>query len=157
MSLFRLAGMAWVCFISAPAWAGGPVDFELPEVSGQRFFRAAEVGPAIMVVNVWDTDCPPCLREWPLLNEAAARHPQVRFVGISVSSKPATRDFLARHPSRLVQLFAPAEPRGLLRQLGNPSGALPHTVVLNARRHRCAQHTGEVSGAWLDEAIRRCG
>jgi len=148
--------VVFACWMAASAWAGEGVDFELPEVGAQRFFRAAEVGTSIMVVNVWDTECPPCIREWPVLNEAAARHPQVRFVGISVSSKSATRDFLDRHPSRYVQLFGPSEPRALLRQLGNAAGALPHTVVLDARKRRCAKHTGELSAGWIDEAIQRC-
>lgn len=41
-----------------------------------------------------------------------------------------------------------------LARFGNPVGALPHTVVLDARRVPCASRSSEIDAAWLDQAMR---
>ena len=56
----------------------------------------------------------------------------------------------------LLSLHGPGDARGLLARFGNPAGALPYTVVLDAQHRTCARQTGEVTADWLNAAIHRC-
>ena len=129
---------------------------ELPTLDGHAFYRLAEDTGKPLVLNFWDTDCPPCVREMPMLDRLAQAHPQASFIGINVLSRSKAKQFLLEHPVRYRQLAGPADPSALLRRFGNPLAALPHTVVLDAAHQRCAQKTGEVSQAWLEQALAEC-
>ncbi|WP_374343259.1 TlpA family protein disulfide reductase [Azonexus sp.] len=133
------------------------LDFELSD--GSRFVRLSELPARTTVVNFWCSDCPPCRREMPTL-AAAARRGQARVVAVALQRPAETQaadDALraALNPP-LLSLHGPSEPRGLLARFGDPALALPHTVVLDARRQPCARRSGEIDAAWLDAAIARC-
>jgi len=141
---------------STLAAAGAPLDFELPTLDGKRFFRLSETHNRITVVNFWDTECPPCVREMPLLNRISKLHPDVLFIGATVSERNKARDFLDDHPVGYLQLAKPPDPGGFLRRFGDPVGALPHTIVLNNDHSLCAMRTGEIDQDWIDSALQRC-
>ncbi len=133
------------------------LDFELSD--GRQFVRLSELPPRPTVVTFWRSDCPPCLRELPLIGRFA-RQGSARVVAVAVQ-KPA--ETLAAPEAVLeallppvVALNGPSEPRGLLARFGNPTGALPYTVVLDARRIPCARHAGEIHADWLARAIKAC-
>jgi len=133
------------------------LDFELS--NGRKFVRLSELPPRVTVVNFWRSDCPPCVREMPLLGRLA-RQGQLRVVTVAVQ-KPA--ETLAAPTAVLeaimppvVALNGPTDPRGLLARFGNPTGALPYTVVLDASRKPCAGHAGEVHADWLARAVKAC-
>ncbi len=139
--------------VSVPA---APLELELPTLVGERFFRLAEVRDRVVVVNFWDTECPPCRREMPLLDRVAKAHPQVLVLGVTLSPRRQALDYLERHPVSYLQLSAPREAFGLLRRFGDPASALPHTAVLGRDHGLCARFTGEVTLPWLEEALERC-
>lgn len=135
-----------------------PIDLELPLLDGTRFFRLAELRGQVVVLNLWDVDCPPCVHEFPLLNRIARLHPEASVIGISLSPLNVhhTLDFLARQPSAYTQLRGMHDPTALLRHLKNPQGGLPHTAVLHPDHTLCAVHYGEVNLEWLETALQRC-
>lgn len=92
----------------------------------------------------------------PLLNKAALAQREVRFVGINSASQRQGLAFLSGHPPSYLHLQAPTDPFGLLRRLGNHSGALPFTVVLRRDRSVCTQKTGEIDVQWLNSALSSC-
>jgi thiol-disulfide isomerase/thioredoxin len=152
--------LAMLCaagFASGAQGAAGALDFELSD--GRRFVRLSELPARTTVVNFWRSDCPPCVREMPLIGRFA-RQGKARVVAVAVQ-KPA--ETLAA-PEAVLEAIAPPvlalngpnEPRGLLARFGNPSGALPYTVVLDARRIPCARHAGEIHADWLERAIKAC-
>lgn len=152
LAMFCAAGLA-----SAAPDAAEAMDFELSD--GRRFVRLSELPPRTTVVNFWRSDCPPCVREMPLLGRFA-RQGKARVVVVAVQ-KPA--ETLAAPEAVLeaimppvMALNGPGEPRGLLARFGNPTGALPYTVVLDARRIPCARHAGEIHADWLERAIKTC-
>lgn len=134
-----------------------PLDFELADT--RQFVRLSALSPQTTVVNFWRADCPPCVREMPLLGELA-RTGRVRVVTVALqrpaetAAAPAIIGDALRPP--VLSLHGPSEPRGLLARFGNPQGALPHTVVLDASRRPCARLTGEVTAAWLAETLAHC-
>ena len=153
---FRVAAATLVLFAASVVAAAEALDFELPRLDGRAFFRLSAVHGRPVVINFWDTECPPCAREMPLLDQFARSRSDALVVGVSLTPKAQTRDFLDEHPVGYLQLLGPAEPRGLLRRLGDPVGALPHTVVLREDHSLCATRTGELSQEWLDAALTRC-
>ena len=110
-----------------------------------------------MLLNFWSSDCPPCVREMPLLDRWAAAHAGVAVVGIAVDAPDAAQRFAALHPVRYLQLRVGVDARVLLRRFGNREGVLPYTVLLGPQRQPCASRRGELEAAWLDAALRDCG
>ncbi len=134
-----------------------PLDFELAD--SRRFVRLAELPAKTTLINFWRSDCPPCVREMPLLAELA-RSGKVRVITVALqrpyetAAAPAVISDALKPP--LLSLHGPGEPRGLLARFGNPQGALPHTVLLDPERRPCGQHTGELSPAWLAAETVKC-
>ena len=137
--------------------ATAPLDFELADA--RTFVRLSSLPAQTTLINFWRADCPPCLREMPLLADLA-RSGHVRVVTVALqrpsetSAAPTVITDALRPP--LVSLHGPSEPRGLLSRFGNPQGALPHTVILDASRRPCARLTGEVTAAWLAQTLAHC-
>jgi len=152
-AMVAMAALALVA--AAPTQAADALDFELPGESG--FVRLSELPPRTTVVNFWRADCPPCLREMPVINRYAAAHPELRIVAVALQSPGETRAATIRPQAPVVSLHGPSQPKGLLARFGNRSGALPFTVLLNAHRVPCARHTGEIDAAWLENAALHCG
>lgn len=148
--------LAALALLPGLGMAAGPLDLELPTLAGDRFFRLAEVSGRTVVINFWDTECPACIKEMPLLQDSTKAHPYVLVLGVALAPRNKTLDFLESHPLGYLQLSGPKDPSGLLRRFGDAMGLLPHTVVLGRDHANCASHTGEISRAWLDAALERC-
>jgi len=145
--------------LAAPAFsvgAAGTMELELPTLDGQRFFRLSDEQGRLVVVNFWDTECPPCVHEMPLLDKIARSHPDAIFVGVTVSDRNRAQNFLEEHAVGYLQLLGPHDPKGVLRRFGDPSTALPHTAIVRRDHSLCATHTGEVSLDWVNAALSRC-
>jgi thiol-disulfide isomerase/thioredoxin len=131
------------------------LDFELASLSG-GFVRLAELSARPTVVNFWRSDCPPCLRELPILEAFAAAHPEARVVAVAVQPRSMTESRYAAAPGRLVVLVGPREGEAIMRRFGATSSATPYTAVLRADRTLCARMSGEVTVAWLQARIGEC-
>jgi thiol-disulfide isomerase/thioredoxin len=61
-------------------------DFRVPTLGGGSFSLADHfaAGGAPVFLNLWASWCPPCRAEMPAIDAAAARHPNVKFVGVAV-------------------------------------------------------------------------
>ena len=132
-------------------------EFELARIDGAHFVRLSDFPNQAVLVNFWSRDCPPCIEEIPLLDRMALRNPRVQFLGISVDQRTAAYRFLMILQPGYPQLLAPITPDGLARRLGNPTGALPYTVVLDRRHRLCRSHSGALDQGWLDSALKTCG
>ncbi len=158
IGLALLAGPFCLPAAAHAAEAGSAaLDFELSD--GRAFVRLADLPKRVTVVNFWRSDCPPCVREMPLLADTA-RQGKSQVVAIALQRPYETANapggVLAALQAPVQLLHGPSEPRGLLARFGNPAGALPYTVVLDAQRRTCARQTGEVTADWLNAAIHRC-
>lgn len=152
---------AVLCYLllvfSTPAFA--QFDFELPggEVGAEKgFLRLSTLPPKPTLINFWRSDCPPCLRELPLLNRYAAEHPEIRVVTIALQKPSETSVAPVKPQAPVISLHGPSQPQGLLARYGNRIGALPFTVLLTPERENCAHSTGEVSEDWLKAQHSRC-
>ncbi|MBX7430868.1 protein disulfide oxidoreductase [Mycobacterium sp. Y57] len=82
--------------------SGSPVpeqlQFSATTLDGTRFEGASLAGrPAVLWF--WAPWCPTCQREAPIIGQAAADNPDVRFVGVaSLDEHPAMQEFVDRYP-----------------------------------------------------------
>lgn len=105
-----------------------------------------------MVVNLWATWCPPCVREMPVLHQAQANNPAVNFVFINQGeSAQRVGGWLdARKLSlRNVLLDGKGQALDALNQRG-----LPTTLFFDAKGRLVSARTGELSEATLAEQLR---
>ena len=109
----------------------------------------------ILVINFWATWCPPCLEEIPALVRARDKllPSGVEFVGIAIDQAAKVSAF-----SRTVQISYPvllAEATGLalVRKLGNPSGGLPFTVVLDRKGVIAHRNLGAITQQKIEEQL----
>ena len=137
--------------------ATAPLDFELADA--RTFVRLSSLPAQTTLINFWRADCPPCLREMPALAELA-RSGKARVITVALQRPAETAAapdaILGALQPPVVVLHGPVEARGLLARFGNRSGALPHTVVLDPQRRRCAGRTGEIDRPWLHDRLQEC-
>lgn len=137
------------------AVAGGLLDSAvLTELNGKPASFARYQGKTT-VVNFWATWCGPCRKEMPLLSALAPRLAarQVRFVGIALDQPGEVAAYLKQLPVSYPVLMSDGEGIALMRALGNRSGGLPFTVVLDEQGRPLARIAGLVSEAELMKAL----
>ena len=119
----------------------------LTSLTGDTVKLAALADGKPMVVNLWASWCPPCLREMPVLAAAQQRETGVRFVFVNQGEDRATAQrYLSSGRLDLANvLLDPGAALG--REVG--SGALPTTLFYDASGRLVDTHLGELSTATL--------
>ena len=129
------------------------VPFRIPEIRTDR--GDVEIGAAPgrpTVLNFFAAWCAPCKRELPALREAAARNPDVAFVGIDY--KDSREDAVELLDRMRITYPAGFDPKGdiatkyLLR-------AMPSTVFIAADGSVLKVHHGELTPTELREQLDR--
>ncbi len=115
----------------------------------------------LLVVNFWATWCPPCVEEMPDLQRLrdAYRDRGVEVIGIGIDNGSKIAEFRDRHQLSLPLLVAGVGGSDLNRALGNPSGALPFTVLIASDGRVLERHLGQAKPEqlrrWVDAALSR--
>jgi thiol-disulfide isomerase/thioredoxin len=104
-----------------------------------------------MVVNLWATWCPPCIREMPVLRDAQKNNPEVIFVFANQGESADTiQKFLDREGLDLDNVLL--DSRLELASQTNSQG-LPTTLFFNAKGALVDRRIGELSAATLAQRI----
>ncbi len=108
-----------------------------------------------LVINFWATWCPPCVEEMPDLQRLHADYENrgVTVIGLGIDSPSALRRFRDEHRLTLPLYAGGASGTDLGRTLGNGSGALPYTVVVDARGRIVWSHLGQVKPAEMKRVL----
>lgn len=143
----------WQRTAPAPAATGAVallLDATLPDAAGRPVALAAFASRPL-VVNFWATWCAPCIEEMP---ELSALHAELAprglgMVGIGLDSADKIAEFARKLPVGYPLVVAGPAGVELARQLGNPAGMLPFTVVVDRRGQVAARLLGRVDIARL--------
>jgi thiol-disulfide isomerase/thioredoxin len=117
--------------------------------------QLAEWGGRILVWNFWATWCTPCREEIPLLIAAREKYGPlgVEIVGIAVDNAAKVTDFSSSFKISYPILLAEADGIDLMRRLGNSSGGLPYTVVVDRQGSLVQRRLGALKQGDLDAIL----
>ena len=110
----------------------------------------------VLVVNFWASWCPPCVEEMPALDKLQQEFLQqnVLFVGIGIDSPSNIREFLSKTPVSYPIVIGGLEGSNISKQLGNSQGALPYTIIINAKGKASYSKLGKISEDDIRSAIK---
>jgi thiol-disulfide isomerase/thioredoxin len=133
--------------------APGVPDTPLRALAGEETTLAALAQGRPMVVNLWATWCPPCVREMPVLAAAQQRERGIAFVFVNQSEGAARVErFMQDQKLALDNMLL--DPGGALaRAVG--SRAMPTTLFYDAQGRLVDTHLGAVSEASLAAKLSR--
>ena len=120
--------------------------FNLEDLSGKRH-DISEWKGKILIINFWATWCPPCKKEIPefvaLQNQYSAQG--LQFIGVAIDDKEAVKDYLTTIKVNYPILIAEDEGIALVNKLGDISGTVPFTVVVDPDNLILHRHPGNFS------------
>ncbi|MDR5899025.1 redoxin family protein [Halomonas vilamensis] len=154
MAMVIGASSLWLVLMTLSPLGGGTTVAALPDITLEDLDGNAVHLPALanghdkVIVNLWATWCPPCLREMPLLADAAERE------GVNVVVANQGEDLLpiTRYLDEqgLAFRYALRDPNQQL-MVAFESPGLPTTVLFDADGRALSQHVGELTRAQLDQ------
>jgi peroxiredoxin len=115
----------------------------------------------LIVLNFWATWCAPCVEEMPELQKVERDYASrgVAVVGLGIDNPAAIRRFKEEQGIALPLLVAGAGGSEIARQFGNPSGALPYTVLIDRDGRIVQARLGRLREqelrSWLDARVGR--
>ncbi|MDO5505363.1 MAG: TlpA disulfide reductase family protein [Pseudoxanthomonas suwonensis] len=127
-------------------------ELTLPRLDGGGMTLPGDTLGRPLLVNFWASWCAPCIKEMPELQRFARSQDAsgVQVLGIALDEEAAVRDFLQRVPVDYPILMDTPGPRDASVQLGNPRGALPFTVLLDAEGRLLKQRLGPFADGEID-------
>lgn len=142
--------------LSACGTQAAEVNFTLPDVR-QVSHTLSDLRGRWVVINVWASWCPPCLREMPEFEAFYQRHKQTISV-LGVNYEPSTaQDIQAFIKNKFGALSFP-----ILLSNGQPFGGLtlrgmPTTFIVSPKGELVNTHLGELTAAQLELKLQDLG
>ncbi|WP_282041510.1 TlpA family protein disulfide reductase [Halomonas alimentaria] len=156
MAMLVVVSALWLATVTLAPFGGGMVLKQLPDIALEDLdgntVNLRELEGERVVLNLWATWCPPCLREMPLLAEADARED----VTVVVANQGESLLQVVRYldDQELDFRYALLDPHQELMVLSESPG-LPTTVLFDAEGRAVERHVGELTRAQLDSWLGR--
>ncbi|MEY4765736.1 MAG: hypothetical protein RI907_2409 [Pseudomonadota bacterium] len=128
--------------------------FERPE--GGTLNMASLRGKPL-VLNFWATWCPPCVKEMPELDrfQRAQRAKGWQVVGLAIDGPTPVREFLKKVRVGFALGLVGMDGSDLAQALGNTSGGLPFTVLIDPKGQIAWRKLGALKGADLQPWVAK--
>lgn len=124
---------------------GQPISaITLPALDGAPVVVPSAYAGRPLLINVWASWCPPCVKEMPELERFAREQAGtgVQVVGVALDDAAAVRAFLERVPVTYPILLDAPGPADAGVRLGNTKGVLPYSVLVSADGRLLKQRIG---------------
>ncbi len=146
-------GIFLLLMLWAAASLADPVsEFSLPGLDGKQYTLDQYAGKWI-IINYWATNCPPCVKEIPELQDFHARHQNIDAVVLGVNYediKPAwLNDFLVSMKMSYPVLLAKPDS---VTPFG-PIVMLPTTFIVSPSGELMGQQRGAITAEMLDKYL----
>lgn len=148
-TVIAAAGLAWL----NPARQAEPLpNLHFSTLSGKPVELKQFAGKPL-VINLWATWCPHCVREMPVLSAAQQRYPQVTFIFVNQGEDAATiQRFVSRQQLQADNLLMDTQSLAA-RSFAQP--AMPTTLFYNGNGQLIDIRIGALSQATLQQRINR--
>ena len=149
-------GLAWWRSLSGDAVpAAEPIagfwDLQWSTPEGAPLLLKSYRGKPLLI-NFWATWCPPCIEELPLINAFFNKNRANgwQVIGLAIDKPASVQAFLKKMPLDFPVGIDAVAGSDLARDLGNPSGSLPFSVVFNAQGRVVQRKLGRLRPDDLD-------
>lgn len=156
LPILLLGALGLVLVLRAPAAPATAIGNPAPELSLADLdgnpIHLADLRGRPVVLNFWASWCGPCVEEFPLLRDAAARHADEGLAVIGVvyqDRSEAARDFMARNGATWP---AAMDPGGRVAAAYGILGP-PETFFIGRDGTIVARHFGQFSASSLEEKL----
>ncbi|WP_293813633.1 TlpA disulfide reductase family protein [uncultured Aquitalea sp.] len=111
----------------------------------------------VVLVNFWATWCAPCREEMPMLNKLREQYKGkgLEVVGIALDNRTEASNFAKQLRIGYPVVIGDSDTLGLLRQLGNPAGALPYSIILDRNGQQVGKLLGKLDEKTLSDTLQR--
>jgi cytochrome c biogenesis protein CcmG/thiol:disulfide interchange protein DsbE len=126
-------------------------EFSLADLDGNPV-SLAELRGRPVIVNFWASWCVPCVEEFPLLRDAAARHADDGLVIVGIVYRDRTeaaRGFMERSGASWIAAMDPDERAAQAYGILGP----PETYFIGRDGTIVARHLGQITASSLDEKV----
>jgi thiol-disulfide isomerase/thioredoxin len=149
-----IGGVVGALVLQSGSGAADLLASRFADLSGQPRRLVDWRGKALLV-NFWATWCAPCREEIPLLDAAQQQYASrgLQVVGIAIDNAANVRQYATSIKIDYPLLLADSAAVGLMRSLGNASGGLPFTVLLDRSGRLVDRRLGPYSAAELQAAV----
>jgi thiol-disulfide isomerase/thioredoxin len=105
-----------------------------------------------LLINFWASWCAPCVEELPLIDAFYASHHTSgwQVLGLAADKPKSVQEFLQKTPLHFPVAVDAMLATQWARQLGNLSGGLPFSVVLNSAGEVVQRKMGKLNKVDLD-------
>jgi thiol-disulfide isomerase/thioredoxin len=110
----------------------------------------------VIVVNFWATWCPPCIAEIPEFIKIQKQYEKqgVQFIGIAIDQRSKVQAFAKETSMNYPVLLGDLAGIDLARRIGNVTGGLPYTVIVDRSGKVVATQLGTLSTEKLEGIIK---
>lgn len=127
-------------------------ELEFPTLDGESRAISDFLGKP-MVLNFWATWCPPCVKEMPDLDFLHQKYPDITIVGLAVDTASNIVKFSEKVPVSYPILVAGHGGIQLMKEMGNPRGGLPFTLLYDSKGQVVREFLGQIDRDQLDTVL----
>ena len=131
-------------------------DFALTQLNG-GVMKLSDYKGKLIALNFWASWCPPCRAEIPAFVKIQEKYQDkgFTFLGVAIEDKEDVERYINEISINYPTSYGVEDAYDVSAKYGNPDGALPYTLLINADQKIVESHNGQMSEEMLEELINK--